>query len=121
MSDSQAGGVPEDLGFEIGGPGRVYFDDVITDNIVDAVMELSALLWSVRDRQIVLERVLADKGMDVSALIEAHTPDEAEAAERRTERDAMVKQVFRSFLRRADATAAQGPDAPSHRHMEDLV
>jgi hypothetical protein len=120
MTEAQSGAVPESLGFEIGGPGRVYFDDVVTDNIVEALMEVSALMWTIRDRQIVLEKILAEKGMDVSSAIEAHEPDEAETEERRVERDAMVQQIFRSFLRRPRAGAAKDADAPSRRDMEDL-
>ena len=119
MTEAQTGAVPESLGFEIGGPGRVYYDDVVTDNIVEALMEMSALLWTVRDRQIVLEKILAEKGIEVSAMIEAHEPDEAETEERRAERDAMVQQVFRSFLRRSHAHPAKRADAPSHRDLED--
>lgn len=113
--------VPEDLGFEIGGPGRVYYDDVVTDNIVESLMEMSALLWTVRDRQIVLEKILAEKGVDVTSLIEAHEPDEAETEARRKERDAMVQQIFRSFLRRPSAGAAKNADAPSRRDLEDKL
>ena len=47
--------VDPDLGFEINGPGRQYFDNVMIDNLLDAVVEMSAVLWTVRDRQIVLE------------------------------------------------------------------
>ena len=28
--------IPKELGIEIGGPGRAYFDDVIVDNLFDA-------------------------------------------------------------------------------------
>lgn len=119
MSDQQAQTVPEDLGFEIGGPGRKYFDEVVTDNMLEAMLEMSALLWTVRDRQIVLEKILAEKGIDVSAQIEAHAPDETETEARRKERDAMVRQIFRGFLRRPSADAAKDAYAPSRREMED--
>lgn len=118
-TDTDASSIPEELGFEIGGPGRVYYDDLVTDNVVESLMEMAALLWSVRDRQIVLERVLAEQGIEVSSAIEAHSPDAAETEARRRERDAMVKQIFRSFLRRPAAGAAKDADAPSRRAMED--
>ena len=121
MTDAQKTEVPEDLGFEIGGPGRVYYDDVVTDNVVESLMEMSALLWTIRDRQIVLEKVLAEKGIEVTSLIEAHVPDEAETEARRAERDAMVQQIFRSFLRRPSADAALDASAPSRRDLEDLI
>ena len=121
MADAQQAQIPEELGFEIGGPGRVYYDDVVIDNVVESLMEMSALLWTVRDRQIVLEKILAEKGIEVSSLIEAHVPDEAETEARRKERDAMVQQIFRSFLRRPGPGAAKDADAPSRRDLEDKL
>jgi len=119
MTDNNTIEVPRDLGREIGGPGRAYYDNVVTDNVVESLMEIAALLWTVRDRQIVLEKILAEQGNDVSRLIEAHVPDEAEVEARSKERDAMVHQVFRSFLRRPEASEALDPNAPSYREMED--
>lgn len=121
MSSKNDSEVPVDLGFEIGGPGRVYFDDVIADNVADSLMEIAAMIWTVRDRQIVMEKVLAEKGIDVTPMIENHVPDEAETQQRREERDALVQQVFRSFLRRPSAQAAKDFNAPSKRELEDIV
>jgi hypothetical protein len=120
MTNSTATDVPSDLGREIGGQGRAYFDSVVTDNVVDSLMEIAALLWTVRDRQIVLEKILAKQGNDVARLIEAHEPDDAEMEARRVERDAMVQQVFRSFLRRPESSDAVDPNAPSYKEMEDM-
>lgn len=111
--------VAPDLGVEIGGPGRTYFDDVMIDNILEALLELSAELWTVRDRQIVLEKVLAQKGMDVSDMIEQHLPTDEELAERKALRDEVAERIFRSFLRRPTADAAPSADAPSLREIED--
>lgn len=111
--------IPEELGIEIGGPGRAYFDDVIVDNLFDAVLEVSAALWTVRDRQIILEKVLAEKGIDVSAEIEAYVPNETDLAERKAERDEMVARFFKGFMRRPNADAAKSPDEPSLREITD--
>ena len=92
--------VPEDLGEEIGGRGRVYFENVVIDNMLDALLELSATVWANHDRVIVLEKVLAEKGIDVSDAIEKHLPDAGEIARRAAERDAFVERVFGAFLRR---------------------
>jgi hypothetical protein len=90
------------LGSEIDGPGRRYFDDVVIDNLLDAFLELSAELWTVRDRADVLEAVLATKGIEVAAAIEAHRPDAAELARRRAAREAFVARIGAPFLRRTD-------------------
>lgn len=107
------------LGYEINGAGRQYFDNVITDNVMDALVELSATVWTIRDRQIVLEKILTDQGIEVESLIEAHKPDHDEIAARAAEREEMVKRVFSAFLRRPDDGVAHGADAPSLREIND--
>lgn len=92
--------VPEQLGEEIGGRGRVYFENVVIDNILDALLELSATVYAHRDRMAVLEKVLEEKGISVSDAIETHVPSEAELAARAEERSVMVERVFGAFLRR---------------------
>ena len=113
--------VDPDLGFEINGPGRQYFDNVMIDNLLDAIVEMSAALWTVRDRQIVLEKVLEAQGIDASSLIEAHLPDDAEKAARAVEREDMVQSIFKGFLRRPNDSSAKNADDPSLRHIEDTV
>jgi len=60
--------IDPDLGHEINGPGRQYFENVITDNLMDAIIELSASLWTIRDRQIVLEKILENNGIDADGV-----------------------------------------------------
>ena len=88
------------IGREIDGPGRAYFDEVVTDNMLDALVELAAEVWTVKDRMQVLEVVLASKGIDAAALIEAHVPDHELKAARKAARDAFIAQIFASFMRR---------------------
>ena len=92
--------IPKKLGNEIGGNGRVYFENVVIDNLIDALLELSAAVWTHHDRVLVLEKVLAAKGLDVTAEIESHLPDQGEIADRAAERDMFVQRIFGSFLRR---------------------
>lgn len=92
--------VPQELGEEVGGRGRVYFESVVIDNILDALLELSASVWAHRDRVVVLEKVLAERGIDVSEAIEAHMPEQDELARRAKERDEFVERIFGAFLRR---------------------
>lgn len=88
------------VGDEINGPGKAYFDHVVTDNIVDALVELSAEVWTTRDRLMVLEAVLSDQGIDAAALVEAYVPNDTVKADRKAARDAFIAQVFASFSRR---------------------
>lgn len=96
----KASDVPADLGEEVNGPGKIYFENVVIDNILEALLELSAAVWTYHDRVNVLEKVLASKGIDVTDEIEAHMPDEAEIKQRADERAELVQRVFGSFVRR---------------------
>ncbi len=100
QADLIHGDVPEVFGEAIGGKGTVYFENVVIDNLIDAVLELSAATWAHHDRVLVLEKVLEAKGISVSDEIEAHLPNDAEIAARAAERDAYVQRIFGSFLRR---------------------
>ena len=99
MDNAEVAACPS-IGEEIGGPGKAYYDNVVTDNIVDALIELSAEMWSTRDRLHMLEAVLATKGIDAAALVEAHVPTDEENAARKAMREAFVTSVFASFQRR---------------------
>ncbi len=108
--ESQKFEVPVELGDEIGGNGRVYFENVVIDNVLDALLELSATVWTHHDRVIVLEKILAAKGIDVSEEIEGHLPDDAEIEARAAERDEFVNRIFGSFLRRPTHNLADKAD-----------
>jgi len=94
-----------EFGAEIYGPGKTFFDDVAMDNLMDAFLELTATVWTYRDRNIVLEKVLQDlvgkeKGVDLQELIEQYRPTEEDKAQRKAEREKLVNSVFGSFARR---------------------
>lgn len=105
--------VPAKLGEEIGGPGKAYFDNVVIDNILDALLELSAVTWTFQDRLLVLEKVLEKHGINAAEEVEQHVPDDAEIAARAELRAAMVQRVFGNFVRRpvAGVTIPSGDDS----------
>lgn len=88
---------------EIAGPGRTFHDNPTIDALMDAVLELSAELWAVKDRQYVTERVLAEAGL--SEKIEQWRPSPDDQAARKAAREAFTQRVFNGFLRRAGAAA----------------
>lgn len=98
--DIATGTAPAAIGAEINGPGTAYFDQVVTDNMMDALVEIAAEVWTTKDRLFVLEQVLAGKGIDAAALVEAWIPDDAARAARKAAREAFITQVFASFSRR---------------------
>jgi hypothetical protein len=91
---------PRLVGREINAPKPIYFDQVVLDNLLEAFLELSAELWTCRDRQFALERVLSQQGQDIARLIEDYQPSEEEMGARKAMRDALVARLFDSFLRR---------------------
>lgn len=105
--------IPE-FGEEINGPGVQFFDNVVHDNIWEALLELTAVVWTYRDRTIILEKVLHDTlgaDKDISALIEAYQPTPEDNEQRKQERAELVSTVFRSFSRRAGVAPADAQHA----------
>ncbi|MEM1231748.1 MAG: hypothetical protein AAGI15_14490 [Pseudomonadota bacterium] len=103
--------LPEGFGHEIYGPGKQFFDNAVLDNIMDAMLELTAALWTVQDRNLVLEQVLqealqqdaqARADFDLQARIEDFRPDEALQARRLAAREELVKTVFGGFARKSE-------------------
>ncbi len=101
------------MGNEINGPGRRYYDDVVLDNLMESMLELTTAVWTYHDRTLVLEGVietlLADSHArpDLRGLIEQYRPSPEEQARRRAEREQLVTQVFRSFARRPTLDSVQ--------------
>lgn len=94
-----------EFGAEIYGQGKTFFDDVAMDNLMEAFLELTATVWTYRDRNIILEKVLQDtvgkdKGIDLQNLIEQYRPTEEVNAERKAEREQFVNTIFASFSKR---------------------
>ncbi|MDG2241918.1 MAG: hypothetical protein P8L66_00325 [Rhodospirillaceae bacterium] len=88
------------FGDEIDGPGKQFFDNQVLDNIHESLLELTAAVWTYRDRAILLERILNDVvGKDISTMIEAYEPTPADNAARAAERAELVSNVFRRMSR----------------------
>jgi hypothetical protein len=90
------------IGQELSGRGPIYFDNLVLENLLESFMELAAEVWTIRDRQAVLETVLASQGIDAATLIEQHRPDDAELAARKALREEFVARLLAGFLRRTD-------------------
>lgn len=60
------------------------------DKLTQALLYVAGELWAARDRQAVLERVLADNGIDATASIDAYRPDETLAKALEAERETFV-------------------------------
>jgi len=95
--------VSDIVGKEINSSGKQFFENVVFDNILESLVELTAAVWTYKDRSMVLERVLqsiiSDKE-DLNLLIENYKPTPEDIETRKKEREALVANVFKSFSRR---------------------
>ena len=91
------------VGKEINSSGKQFFENVVFDNILESIVELTAAVWTYKDRSMVLERVLQsviiDKE-DLNLLIENYKPTPEDIEIRKKEREELVSNVFKSFSRR---------------------
>ncbi|MGE4322013.1 MAG: hypothetical protein AB7E60_03180 [Sphingobium sp.] len=74
-------------------PQRTILSPDSFDRLADAVLALTREMWVLRDRQMVMEAVLAARGIDVAAAIDAFVPDDAFQARLDTERDRLIETV----------------------------
>jgi len=65
-----------------------------TDKLAQAVIALTREVWVLRDRQKVLEAVLAEAGLLDTQKLEQYEPDEALSAELKAEREQMISKVL---------------------------
>jgi hypothetical protein len=116
MADATKQALKRHIGAELEGSGKQFFDNVVLDNILEALLELTAAVWTYRDRAIILEAVLSNvvgKDKDIGALIEAYVTSSEEDKARAAERAELVTNVFRSFSRRPvseKSTSGSGED-----------
>jgi hypothetical protein len=87
------------LPLEASGRRPAFFDEKGMDQLLCMVLELAAELWVVRERVFIVEAVLGQQGLDVSAAVEAFVPSAAQAATLAAMRAEMTGQLFRSLNR----------------------
>ena len=97
-------------GFQPNNP--VYFDNEVVDHLIGIVLELGAEIWVLRDRQVHLEELLAEKGIDLRAQLETGRPAAATEALLKTEREAMIKRIYGRLYARYGGDKVQQATAP---------
>ena len=99
MIDSSAPKLPEPA------PEPAFFENAAIDNLIAVVLELGSELWVQRQRQRIVERLLAEGGVVSSEAIEQYTPSEAEIAADADERRAFIERLYGVFAQsRVSAT-----------------
>ena len=64
------------------------------DKLTEALLYVASELWATRDRQIVLERLLAENGLSAPGQIDGYRPDVALANALETEREAFIARIL---------------------------
>ncbi len=76
-----------------------YFDNIAIDNLMSVVLEIGAAIWVQRERLQVIERLLAQKGVVTTEMIETYQPSVAERADGKAERDAFINRLYGALAR----------------------
>jgi hypothetical protein len=77
-------------------PRRILAPEQV-DDLAEALLVLARELWVVRDRQIVTELILAERGMDITAAIDAYEPSAGVQAQLDAERDRVVDRIAKAL------------------------
>jgi hypothetical protein len=87
-------------------PPRQILQPGQIDDLGQAVLALTREIWLLTDRQLVLEKVLARRGLDVTAEIDAFTPDAAFAADLEARRNRLLDVVLEALGAKPAAPSA---------------
>ncbi|MEQ9444006.1 MAG: hypothetical protein RJS98_00455 [Rhodospirillaceae bacterium] len=82
-------------GFEKGHPH--YFRDPMIDHLLEICMQLAGEIWVNRDRQTVIEHLLATKGKVTPEMIEEFKPDDEMKEDLKAARQLFTKRIFSSL------------------------
>jgi len=81
-------------------PPRRILDPAQIDHVAEAVIGLARELWVLTDRFTIMEKVMAARGIDLAAEIDAYQPDVAVQAELSAKRAALMRTILTAL--RAD-------------------
>jgi hypothetical protein len=78
-----------------------YFGNPVIDNMMTALVAVTAEVWSTRRRMKTLEALLETKGV-TPEMVETFMPSEKQTAEWATDRDAFIQRTLGVLAREAD-------------------
>ncbi len=84
-----------ETGTPIAGDNPVYLPDPVLDATVRMVVELAAQVWVDRERLLVVEQLLAERGVVTREAIEHYQPSPEVAAAWKARRNQFVEDVFK--------------------------
>jgi hypothetical protein len=80
----------------------IMLKDLMTDNIVTAIINLGAEQWTTRRRLMTIEQLLTDHGSVTTEMIETYIPSPEIAAAWEEERDLFITRIYDVLARRGD-------------------
>jgi hypothetical protein len=80
----------------------VLLKDMVTDNIVTALINMGAEMWATRRRQLVLEQLMAERGGVTPDMIEQYVPTPALLKNWEQERDRFIGNIYDALSRPAN-------------------
>jgi hypothetical protein len=83
-----------------------YLDATRIDDLARMLLELTSEVWALRDRNVVLERLLSEHGVLTAGEVDAYQPDEQLASELLTQRRSLIRRVLGAALPSDERTAA---------------
>jgi len=81
------------------GKNPVYFDNPMIDALITVTMELGAAQWVQAERLRIMEKLLTEKGVVTTEMIEKYVPSEDERQAAKKERDAYIGRIYAAFGR----------------------
>jgi len=82
-------------------PPRQILNPAQIDHVAEAVIGLARELWVLTDRFTIMEKVMAERGIDLAAEIDAYAPDATVQAELDAKRARLMRTVLTAL--RADS------------------
>lgn len=67
------------------------------DDLGEAILSLAREVWVLTDRQLVLEQVLAEEGIDIRDKVDRYKPDPAFAADLSARRKRLIGELLRTL------------------------
>jgi hypothetical protein len=97
----------------------IILDSVHADNLMSAVLNLSAELWVVRRRMLISEKLAGQKVYATGAAIDAYVPTPQEKIAWEHERDVFIDRTL-SVLTRGGNKKIEGASIPMSRNSAPL-
>lgn len=86
-----------------------YTDNTHIDNLMDALIGLGAEVWTLKRRNMVLEKFLDQKKIAPKELVEAYVPSDEERVEWAKQRDDFIGRIYTVLARVPKDTSGDVP------------